>query len=48
MMRTSEKPDARQKLEEHQHTPSTETEDLDYEYDRENEGPHGRKPGECL
>jgi hypothetical protein len=48
MMRTSEKPDARQIHEEHQHAPSTETEDLVYEYDRENEGPHGRKLGEYL
>jgi hypothetical protein len=47
-MRTREKPDARQKPEEHQHTTRTETEDLNYEYDRQDEGPHGRKPGEYL
>jgi hypothetical protein len=47
-MRTSEKPDAREKPEEHQHAPRTETGDLVYEHDRESEGPHGRKPGESL
>lgn len=48
MMRTSEKPDARQKPKEQRHTTSNEIQDLDSEYDRENEGPHRRKPGECL